>query len=88
MSGKKDSDSSADGVLWRATFLEFKQQALRTLHSNVFDTASGGWVDVGLAAAASGDLANTDWSDLWPQQQWQIAFEILVSSSLICLTYL
>jgi len=65
-----------DEELWRATFAEFKSQALRTFQSNLFDLASGGWVDVGLAAAAAGETK--EWSDVWPQQQWHIAFEILV----------
>jgi hypothetical protein len=65
-----------DEELWKATFAEFKSQALRTFQSNLFDIASGGWVDVGLAAAAAGEVR--EWSDVWPQQQWHIAFEILV----------
>lgn len=64
-----------DEELWRATFAEFRSQALRTFQGNLFDIASGGWVDVGLAAAAAGETK--EWSDIWPQQQWHIAFEIL-----------
>ena len=67
---------AVDEELWRATFTEFRSQALRTLQGNLFDIASGGWVDVGLAAAAAGETK--EWSDLWPQEQWHIAFEILV----------
>jgi hypothetical protein len=65
-----------DEELWRATFSEFRSQALRTFQGNLFDIASGGWVDVGVAAATSGEAK--EWSDVWPQQQWHIAFEILV----------
>ena len=69
-----------DEHLWRATFAEFRSQALRTFHGNLFDVASGEWVDVGLAAttATTGEVQ-------WPQQQWHIAFEILVRY--IVLTY-
>jgi len=63
-----------DLAQWQATFTEARNQALRSFQKNVFDTSTGSWVDVGPASTAD------DWSDLWPNQQWQVAFEILVRS--------
>lgn len=69
-------------ALWRATFKEFQRQTLRYFQRNVFDIASGGWVDVGVAMT-SGDGDLDDWSDLWPSHQWHIAFEILVRTQIL-----
>ena len=69
-----------DAVQWRATFKETKTQALRSFSKNLFDTSTGSWVDAGPAEAE-------DWSDLWPPQQWQIAFEILVRAKVQGNTY-
>lgn len=61
-----------DEDLWFSTFQNVKVQALRAVDVAVFDTASGGWVDLGTDQGR-------DWSDDWPPQQWAIAFEIIVS---------
>jgi hypothetical protein len=68
----------AEEDLWRATFAEFKRQALRSFASAVFDTTGGGWVDLGPDAAAASAAVTADWSDAWPEQQWAIAYEILL----------
>lgn len=75
MANTSSQEGTADEHLWRATFSEFTHQALRSFQSNVFDIASGGWVEVGLAAP--GNVGGG--SDAWPQHQWYIAYEILAS---------
>ncbi|GAB4820146.1 hypothetical protein N2152v2_007192 [Parachlorella kessleri] len=58
---------------WYATLLEVKRQALLHLQpSEGSDTPTGEWVKV-----EPPQPRDADWSELWPQQQWQVAFEIL-----------
>lgn len=65
---------------WLSTLFEVKRQGLLFLNKEESSDASSAGADEWVTIDRE-DAGDPEWSELWPQHQWQVAFEILVRHS-------